>query len=88
MKKINPPQWCPEAIASDQGWHDPKSGELLVAYRGLKTLLELIPAESILDETISEEVLDENLKDEKVFQDKETKANLKEVSNKPKKKGK
>ena len=29
------PQWAPNAIATKQGWVDPKTGELLMAIEGL-----------------------------------------------------
>ena len=32
-----PPNWAPEAIATDKGWADPVTGELYVAIRGLNT---------------------------------------------------
>lgn len=31
----NPPSWFPDAVATDKGWVDPATGELLVAIRGL-----------------------------------------------------
>lgn len=30
------PHWAPNAIATEQGWVDPDSGELLIAVEGLK----------------------------------------------------
>lgn len=33
------PTWCDNAIATDDGWTDPKSGELLVAIKQLKSRL-------------------------------------------------
>lgn len=38
--KLLPPNWAPKAIATNQGWVDPKTNELLVSYRGLKTLID------------------------------------------------
>lgn len=32
----NPPSWATDAIATEAGWTDKKTGELLVAIRGLK----------------------------------------------------
>lgn len=29
------PSWAPDAVASPQGWRHPKTGELLVSYKGL-----------------------------------------------------
>lgn len=31
----NPPVWAPNAVATDKGWTDPVSGELLIAVDGL-----------------------------------------------------
>lgn len=33
------PNWFPTAIATDRGWENPKTGEVLVAIGRLKTLL-------------------------------------------------
>lgn len=32
----NPPSWAPNAIATEKGWVDPKTKELLVSIKGLK----------------------------------------------------
>lgn len=40
MKSLSPPNWAPNAIPTDRGWTHPNTGELLVSYRGLKTLLD------------------------------------------------
>lgn len=32
-----PPKWAPNAVATDRGWEDPNTGELLVSIRGLKS---------------------------------------------------
>jgi len=34
------PHWAPNAIATEAGWTDPKSGELLVAVQGLLAVEE------------------------------------------------
>jgi len=34
------PTWAPDAVASPQGWRHPKTGELLVSYKGLDTIVE------------------------------------------------
>jgi len=39
MTNYNFPTYCPNAIATDKGWVDPKTGELLVLFRGLKSLI-------------------------------------------------
>lgn len=31
----NPPVWAPNAVATEKGWADPDSGELLIAVEGL-----------------------------------------------------
>jgi hypothetical protein len=33
------PSWAPDAVASPQGWRHPKTGELLVSYKGLDKVL-------------------------------------------------
>jgi hypothetical protein len=33
---VSPPHWCKYAIPSVRGWCDPKTGELLIAVRGIK----------------------------------------------------
>ncbi len=33
---FSPPHWCKYAIPSVRGWCDPKTGELLIAVRGIK----------------------------------------------------
>ena len=35
------PRYCPEAVATDRGWVNPKTKELLVSVRNLKTILGL-----------------------------------------------
>lgn len=35
-----PPSYCPNAIATDTGWVNPKTGELLVAIRHLDTKIK------------------------------------------------
>jgi hypothetical protein len=32
----NPPVWAPNAIATDKGWVDPNTGEVLIAIEGLE----------------------------------------------------
>lgn len=53
MTKYNPPYWHPTAIPSNEGWRDPNTKELLVAFNGLKdkiNLTEKIEAVSVLSE--------------------------------------
>lgn len=40
MKNLTPPKWAPYAIATEQGWVHPKTGELLVSLKGLKSRIE------------------------------------------------
>lgn len=35
MKNPLPPYWKPDAVATVEGWRDPRTGELLVAHYGL-----------------------------------------------------
>jgi hypothetical protein len=41
---MKPPNWCKNAIATNRGWVDPKTGEVLVSVKGLK--VESIKEES------------------------------------------
>ncbi len=49
------PKWCPFAEASEQGWINGNTGELLVSLRGLKSKLE---AEQPLTIVIKEETVE------------------------------
>lgn len=40
MKNSTPPRWAPYAIATERGWVDPKTGELLISLKGLKSRIE------------------------------------------------
>ena len=45
MKKhLSPPTWAPYAIATNQGWVHPKTGEILVSHRNLKTKIDELTA--------------------------------------------
>lgn len=81
-----PPPWAPDAVPSERGWRDTRTGELLVSIRG----------GCIIDETISQEVIMETLQPlsvlsdgaipEEVIDENETEeANLTEEVEKPKK---
>lgn len=35
-----PPNWAPDAVATNLGWCHPVTGEVLIAHPGLKDLLE------------------------------------------------
>lgn len=41
--KTDPPNWAKDAVPSERGWHDPKTGELLVACRGIEIHEREIP---------------------------------------------
>lgn len=81
-----PPPWAPDAVPSDRGWCDARTGELLVSIRGGCIIDETITQEVIMetlqplatlsDGAIPEEVIDENETEE---------ANLTEEVEKPKK---
>jgi len=38
------PYWAPDAVATKQGWVDPKTGELLMAIEGLE-VTEVVPTQ-------------------------------------------
>jgi hypothetical protein len=40
MKNLTPPKWAPYAVATEQGWVHPKTGEILISLRGLKSRIE------------------------------------------------
>lgn len=40
MKNLTPPKWAPYAIATERGWVHPKTGELLISLKGLKSRIE------------------------------------------------
>lgn len=40
MSKFSPPSWAKTAVATDRGWEDPRTGELLVSRRNLKSAIE------------------------------------------------
>ena len=35
-KLLNPPVYCPDALATDVGWINPKNGEILVLVKNLR----------------------------------------------------
>lgn len=50
MKNLTPPKWAPNAVATEQGWTDPKTGEILVSLKGLKSKIEAAqPPAVVLD---------------------------------------
>lgn len=50
-----PPKWAPSAIATDQGWVNPKTGELLISLKGLKTRIEMNKPSVELDIKVPDE---------------------------------
>lgn len=38
-RNLTPPNWQKDAVATAQGWKHPKTGELLVSYKGLDKIL-------------------------------------------------
>ena len=48
MSVYKKPRWAPNAVATDKGWVDPETGELLVSLKNLKSK---IAAESKTQET-------------------------------------
>lgn len=40
MKNLTPPKWAPYAVATEQGWVHPKTGEILISLKGLKSRIE------------------------------------------------
>jgi hypothetical protein len=55
MKNLSPPKWAPYAVATEQGWVNPKTKEVLVSLRGLKSKINQLQPEVVLDiETLEE----------------------------------
>lgn len=57
MNYLTPPKWCPNAIATQQGWRHPKTKELLVSLRGLQDMLnvskeQIEPVEDPIEEKV------------------------------------
>ena len=52
MKNMTPPKWALNAVATEQGWVNPRTGEILVSIRGLKSKIEAMqqpPSVVVLD---------------------------------------
>lgn len=61
MKNLTPPKWAPYAIATERGWVHPKTGELLISLKGLKSRIEKEqPATIVLEIETPEECPVEN----------------------------
>lgn len=48
LSYLQPPAYCPNAIATDRGWVNPKNGELLASIRNLKQKIENAEREKLL----------------------------------------
>lgn len=75
MKIDQPPKWCKNAVPSDRGWVNPKTGELLVGRKGLKRKIEefLIEKEIRENELSVNEAREEVLTEEPVETEEKTK---------------
>lgn len=81
-----PPPWAPDAVPSDRGWRDSKTGELLVSIRGGCIIDETISQEVIMETPQPLAVLSDGAIPEEVIDEYETEeANLTEEVEKPKK---
>ncbi len=58
------PVYCPQAVATERGWVDPRNGELLVTYKNLKTIIDNMPPEQpevkpdMSDQSMTQKILD------------------------------
>jgi len=64
MAKNTPPTWAPNAIATDRGWVDPKTNELLSSTRHLDTNVKYkdsrqIAKEAVVETDIKDVILEE-----------------------------
>ena len=63
MSKFTPPKWAKFAVATDRGWEDSRTGELLVSMRNLKTDMEAAAAPVAAEpEPVEEPVVEEKPK--------------------------
>lgn len=73
------PSWFPTAIATDRGWENPKTGEVLIAIGRLKTILgDVAPSQEKVNVTPTKE---KKVKEPKVPKDKKV---IAEVVEQPK----
>lgn len=49
------PRWCANAVATDHGWVNPRTGEILMASRGLATRINEFEAEKARREKLAAE---------------------------------
>lgn len=55
--RLVPPDWCADAVATNEGWRDPKTSELLVSLPGLLRFQEeYVAPEAIVTEQLEVEV--------------------------------
>lgn len=63
MGKFTPPKWAKFAVATDKGWEDSRTGELLVSMRNLKSDMEAAAAPAAAEpEPVEEPVVEEKPK--------------------------
>ena len=63
-KLLHPPTYCPDALATDIGWINPKNGEILVLVRDLRKKLEMKALEEqtvLVNKPILEDVVVETI---------------------------
>ena len=63
--RSNPPSWCPEAVATSRGWCHPKTGELLVAIRGLEIKAAKVEAPVVEEKPVEAPVMETPVVEEK-----------------------
>ena len=73
---LSKPKWAPNAIATERGWEDPKTGELLVSVRNLKSRIqgeqkETPAPKKAAEKPKAEEVVEETPKEEPKAETKE-----------------
>lgn len=70
MSKFTPPKWAKFAVATDRGWEDSRTGELLVSMRNLKTDMEAASGSAPAEPTPVEEPVVEEKPKKKARQQK------------------
>jgi len=59
-----PPSWQKDAVVSPQGWRHPKTGELLVSYKGLDKVVGVKEAPAKKTKKVAEVEVTEEATDE------------------------
>lgn len=62
------PNWYKSAVATDCGWVNPNTGEVLVSHRNLKTKLELENASVSIQEQVVDEIIVTEVKREEIME--------------------